>query len=229
MPRLEQLSALSSTVINGAPVLIHGSIGHAALMGLPLPAEAHFNGLPRDIDIFMVGQTKTSLEEEAETTGLTSPQPLDAGLCSLLVTDGDEVFIQKDGLTMPVEDCGVFDEVANFELVETGGIEIRSFSPTGMLAVHSIEPRVIRPTHIKVDWELARWFKENDVVLPDKLQASIDEFHKAYREKYPLGNFYRQLADVYTSILPETVRSRLRQHTHRFMRDHAGRVSPYVD
>lgn len=117
----------------------------------------------------------------------------------------------------------------HYELVGTDGIEIKSFSPLGMLAVHSLEPPIARLTHVKIDRELEHWFKNNNIILPDKLQASIDEFHRAYKDRYPMGNFYRQLADIYAHLLPENFRSKLRKHTHRFMRDYAGRQSPYTD
>ncbi len=227
--RLEQIAAISTADFSGEAVLIHGSVGHSAFMGYSLPTETRRNGTSRDVDVYARGQSKTSLELEAEVAGLALPQPIDAGLCNLLIKIDGEFAVQKDGLTMGLEDCGVFDEIESYELVGSGGVQVRSFGPTGIKAAHLLEPRIVRPGKLKIDWELTNWFKKNNIDLPDKLQASIDEFHRAYKEKYPLGNVYRQLADIYTSALPENVRSRFKKHTHRFMRDHAGRVSPFLD
>jgi hypothetical protein len=225
----QQLNILGNFEANGWPLLIHGSIGHAALMDIDLPSETRFNGTTRDIDVFVANATKTNLEGLAEDIGVSAPNPLDAGLCNLLVRDGEDVYANKDGVTVELEDGGVFDEVITYEARGTDGIQVRSFSPVGLLAVHRLEPSIIRPGHLKVDWQLVNWFKKNDVQIPTKLQASIDEFHSAYKEAYPLGTFYKQLSDIYVTVTPESIRQKFRKQTHRFMRDHAGRVTPFAD
>jgi hypothetical protein len=224
-----QLSSLANFEVDGQHLLVHGSVGHAALMGMALPPHTRFNGTTRDIDVFLPGATKTSLENLAEVRGVSEPNPLDAGLCGLLLREGNRAFVTKTGVTVELGEPHIFDEIVTYEIPGTEGIQVRSLSPLGLLAVDRLEPPIIRPAHLKADLELANWFRKNNIEVPPKLQSSIDEFHRAYKEAYPRGTFYRQLAGIYVAFAPESIRGRLRQHTHRFMRDHAGRDTPYVD
>jgi hypothetical protein len=227
--RDDQLSNLAKFEVNANPVLIHGSIGHSALMGLHLPPQERADGTIRDIDIFSVGVSQETLEEAAHNARLTTPSPVDGGLCGLLIREGTRAFVSKADITVELSNPEVFDEITSHEVVGTNGLIIKSFSPIGILAVHSLEPKILRARHLKTDRQLAAWFKTNEVALPKKLKESINEFHRVYKETYPVGTACRQLADLYVSFVPESMRKKFRSQTHKFMRSHAGRVSPFAD
>ena len=152
--RHEQLNGIAKFDIEGVPLLIHGSIGHSALMGSELPTLIRPDGSIRDTDLFSVGNTKTDLEDTANIAGLAEPCPLDAGLCGLLLREGSRTFVSKDGIVVELADSYILDEIRSYEIPGLDGVEIKSFSPEGMLAVHMLEPEVIRPSHLKVDWLL---------------------------------------------------------------------------
>ena len=198
-------------------------------MGLDLPPEIKPDGTMRDIDLFLAGGTKVGLEDTASTAGLSEPSPVDGGLCELLIREGTSAYVRKDGVTVELQAPEIFDDIRSYEIPGTDGLEIRSFGPEGILAAHILEPKIIRFGHLKIDRQLAQWFEDNDVQLPRELRDSIDEFHRLYKETYPMGTTYRQLASIYTTFMPESIRKRFRKQTHRFMRDHAGRVTPYAD
>lgn len=226
--RLEQLDRLGSQMIGNEPVLIHGSIGHAALMGDYLPPEHKLWGEVRDIDLFAVGTDKMGLESSLSKVYLDIPNPLDAGLCGLLITDGADRYVHKDGVTVHLKDGEVFDEVRIYEVPGTDGIQIKSFDPIGIRAIGCLEPQVIRLGHFRGDQKLKLWFKQNEIELPENLKLSIKEFHRAYKIVYPYGVALHQLADIYTTVVPESIRRQFRSHTHSFMLRHAGRKTPFI-
>ncbi len=230
--RLEQLDSLQNLWVNNEPVRIHGSIAHAALMAETLPGEIKFTGDHRDIDVFVSGVGKIALEDEVSAAALHTPSPIDAGLCGLLIHEGNDYFVHKDGIIVELKDGDLLDEVRSYEVSKSNGVVVRSFSPLGMLAVHSLEPQLahdVRLSHPLADIKLTHWFTRHELQLPKAMQSSIDSFHQAYDEAFPRGKLLNSLAQVYSTLLPEAIRSRLRSRTHRFMRDHAGRNSPYID
>jgi hypothetical protein len=227
--RLDQLDRLSTVDIIGNPLLVHGSVGHAALMGIGLPPENRVNGIRRDIDVFVAHMQIDIVEADLKDAGLVNPQPIDPGLCGLLVRERDATYACKDRVAVELDGSDVFDEVQEYEVKGTDGLTVRSFSPLGMLAVHRLEPGLIRIGHARKDIRLELWFKKAGITLPEKLDRSIDEFHRAYAEAYPHGHLLQGLSRCYIHVVPEVIRSRLRKQTHRFMRDHAGRITPYTD
>jgi len=229
--RLTQLDTLSRTEINGSPILMHGSIGHAALMGEPLPSATKANGSMRDIDIFLEGGEKFTLEDQLGAMGLQTPHPIDAGMCNLLVREGSSVIAKKGAVAVELNDTGIFDEVTAYEVLESNGVVIKSLRPAGQLALHLLEPagNGLRINHLPNDLKYLNWHRNNGTEIPQELKSSIEEFHRAYKEAYPYGGIYHQLAGIYIKVIPETIRKHLRQHTHRFMRVHAGRKTPYSE
>jgi hypothetical protein len=227
--RLEQLDGISAFESSPEPIFIHGSVGHAAMMGIELPSPIKHGGEARDIDVFMARSDKLSTEAVIESAGLATPAPIDGGLSSLLVYDSDTPYVCKDGVEVELRDNGILGERTTYVVKDGEGVTITSFTPEAMFAVHSIEPRLLRAGHIREYKQLGSWFRENDVTLSAELTASIAEFQREYREKYPYGVILRQLADVYTAYVPEPVRKRLRHRTHTIMKKHAGRITPYAD
>lgn len=227
LTRLAQLEALYELSPPGGPLLIHGSIGHAAMMGLQLPPENTFTGEPRDIDVFAPYSNISDLKSMISAHNLDTPNPVDAGLCGLLVHEPNGTFAVKDDVAVELRKPDVLKETTVHEV--GNGVRIRSFSIAGSLAVHSLEPTRLRLGHSLSDAKLVLWFSQNSIKIPCELKESIREFHRAYNEKYPHRNFYTQLADAYVKIFPEKIRSRFRTHTHRFMKDRTGRESPFVD
>lgn len=226
--RLEQLDYLSHTKVDGAPILIHGSVGHAAMMGLALPSEIKFSGIARDIDVYNSQRDKIELEGELEQIGIATPQPIDAGMASLLVHDASGVFASLDGITAELLDTEIFEEQEQYEVVGSDGVIINSFSPLGMLAVHRLRPDTFRFGHRKSDRQMAEWFADRGIVLPKNLDKSIRSFHDEYKTAYPKKVLLESAAEVYVHLLPESIRRKFRRYTHRFMRDHAGRITPFA-
>ncbi len=227
--RFEQLSHISTMDIDGIPLLIHGSIAHAAMMGIELPPEIKPNGKKRDIDLMAVGIGKKVIEGLMGGVGLDSPSPVDAGLSDLLAWEGSDMCICKDGVAVPVRETSPFEDITNYEILGSQGLEVQSFGPVGMLAAHSLEPASLpRINHPLSDRRLMRWFADHEVQLPKGLKASIAEFHRVYEATYPHGRFYNDLSRIYVRVIPEVIRSKLRHYTHRFMLEHAGRPSPFV-
>lgn len=75
--RLEQLDALAEINVNNKPVLIHGSLAHAALRGVSLPSETKMFGEQRDIDVYTQGAAgKLAAEGALENLGLSEPNPI---------------------------------------------------------------------------------------------------------------------------------------------------------
>jgi len=227
--RIEQLEHLGSHLVNDEPVLIHGSIGHAALMANFLPSEDKFWGEERDIDLLAPGTDKAGLEFSLSEAGFGTPNPLDAGLCGLLITEGANRYAQKDGVVVQLRDASVFDEIRAYEIPGTNGIKIQSFNPMGMKAVNTLEPQYLRLSHFWSDQKLKLWFERNEIELPKGLKTSIDEFHQAYKAAYPYGAVLHQLAEVYATVIPEGIRRQFRSYTHHFMLRHAGRKTPFAE
>ena len=226
--RLEQLDELYRVGIHGTrPVLIHGSIGHASLTGASLPETRRSNGTLRDIDVFVIPAhaeaTMPLLEELNE-----EPCPIDAGSCGLLIKDGDKFYAKKDSIVVPLDDEGVFDEIVEREVYESDGVRVRTFGGVGMIALHRLEPGLpVRLTHPVKDARLLAFAEKNNLVIPEKTRRSIDRFHQEYNKRYPYGRVLTQASQVYTSLLPESIRKIPRKATHHFMRKHAGRQTPF--
>lgn len=227
--RLDQISTIAETSIEGQPVMVHGSLAHTAVRGAPLPPELKKNNEVRDIDVFTRGQTgKLAVEAALDDLGLILPCPLDAGLCGLLIHDsGDNLAVHKDGIIVEIDDPeGVFSQTAEYEIVGSDGLTLRSFTPVGLLAVHNLEPYG-RVSHRKPDMLFEIWCEEQGITLPGPVNDSIANFHKTYKQKYPYGTALRYAADIYTTILPEHIRSRFRLLSHAVMKKHAGRENPF--
>ena len=225
--RHDQIGVLAEVYFDRLPVLVHGSLAHAAIRGATLPSETKLSGAPRDIDVFTQGLSgKNAVEEATTRTHAHAPSPIDAGLCDLMTGDSNCRIVQKDGVEVELKDqYGVLEEVAHYEVKGSDGLMLRSFSPAGLLAVHLLEPsRRWDPVHRIADEQFEYWCRTNGVSLPDDLSCSITEFHRAYKAKYPYGNLLKHASSVYVHVIPEKLRSRLRSKTHAFMKQHAGRV-----
>lgn len=227
--RLDQLGLISEATIDGRPIMVHGSLAHSAVRGAPLPSEVKRSGRKRDIDVFTSGRTgKLVVEAAFRELELTSPSPIDAGLCGLLICDDSgNLAVHKDGITVELDDPeGVFEQTVEYEIVGGEGRTLRSFTPMGLFAVHSLEPQG-RVSHCIQDKLFKRWCEQQGIVLPDKTKDSISEFHKLYRERYPYGAILRHAAYIYTTLLPEHTRVRFRKVSHRVMKQYAGRDNPF--
>ena len=227
--RLDQLSNIKDALIDGYPLMVHGSLAHAAVRGASLPPVLKRFGEVRDIDVFTQGKTgKLVVEAVLNDLGLASPCPVDAGLTGLLIRDsGGNLAAHKNDVTVEIDDPeGIFDQDENYEIVGGDGLTLRSFTPEGLLAVHSLEPEG-RLSHFIPDMLFETWCERQGVVLPEATATSIAEFHKAYKAKYPYGVALRYTSDIYTSILPERVRSHFRLLTHKIMRKYTGRENPF--
>jgi hypothetical protein len=227
--RVEQIERLHGTAVDGMPLLIHGSLARAALMGETVPGLLMPNGQIRDVDVFTPGGLgKVAVEELLDEVGLANPSPIDAGLCEILVRDGDEAFAKKGDFIRPLRDFEVLDETRDYELHGTDGLAVRSFSSTGMLATHLLQQPLYRPDHYLKDKRFIQWLRDNETELPRGLEESIAEFHRAYNEAYPHGKLLTAMSEVYRAVVPEIIRSKFRQRTHKFMLTHAGRRTPFV-
>lgn len=83
--RAKQIDALSTVEIGGAPILIVGSLGHAAVRGVELPSAVKKDRSLRDIDIHLPSQSdKFLIEGTLCELGMDNPAPLDAGANNLL-------------------------------------------------------------------------------------------------------------------------------------------------
>lgn len=226
LTRDEQIERLAAASFDGYPVLVHGSLAHAAVRSCTLPVEIRFSGEARDIDVFAQGLgSKAVIEEVMVMGGLADPAPIDAGLRDLLIGEPYDRAACKHGICVQLDDSeGVFEEVKDYEVIGTDGMMLRSFSPQGLLAVHRLEPYDrLGPTHRIMDGRFEAWCESNGIVLPGNLDKSIKEFHRAYREKYPYGRVLKYAAAVYANTLPEGFRSRFRHRTHRLMEIYTGR------
>jgi hypothetical protein len=227
---LTQIERIGAAEINGMPIAIHGSVGRAAMMGLPLPPELRPDGSLRDIDVFVPGVGKLALERFLTEEGLAEPAPVDAGL-GMIVRESQvgTLTLNRGKLSMPINAEDIFRQTELYDAVGVPGLKIRSFSPMTMLALHHLEPKdLIRPTHASEDAELMRWFDENGVKLPDDLQASLDTFRHQVAKTYPLSSVAKVASEWYAEHLPEALRVHLRYFTHRFMRSVVGRESQYT-
>lgn len=228
---ITQIEKISTAEINGQPIGIHGSVGHAAMMGLPLPSELRPDGSLRDIDVFVPGIGKQALEGFLVEEGLATPAPVDAGLAMIVRREeGGRLTLNKGDISVLAGNSDVFAQTEVYDVVGMPGLKVRSFSPLAMLALHNLEPKdLIRSTHPDEDAELMRWFDDNDIKLPDDLQSSIDAFKYQVAKAYPFSNMASTAAEWYAMHLPESVRSRLRYFTHSFMRRVVGRESQYTE
>ncbi len=227
--RYEQLDNLVKFhhTLSPNPIIFHGSIGHAAMMGEELPSEKKFNGSKRDIDIYLPKISKDLLEDKLSVANLNQPHPIDAGLCDILLKENNRVYVQKFGVVIELKDSDVFNETVEYEIKGSNGLKIHSFSLIGALAVHTLDPRKTISGHTISDQKLQHFFDKNNAKLPVKLEQSINEFQKIYNEVHPLGKLYQQLADIYVTLTPEIIRKLPRKYTHRFMSKHTGRINPY--
>lgn len=221
--RFEQLEALSSLRQEGTPLRLHGSIGHAMMQGINLPPAVKHTGALRDIDLYHPSSDKLTLETRLAETEASSPQPLDAGLCSLLRKDGDRYLATKDEIQVELSDAGIFEETVSYEVPDSGGLILFGFNREAALAIHSLEPRK-RIAHHYSDRQFAAWAQSQNVKLSPKLVKSIHDFHTEHRRRYPLAPVYEHLSQVYVKVFPESVRRKFRAQTHSFMKKHAGRV-----
>lgn len=219
--RLEQIRNISS----GEEIFVHGSIGHAALMGEELPNPIKLSGAARDIDIYIPGTNIENAKLIILDSGLGAPSPVDVGLCGLAErTSAGSLVLRKDGVSVEIDDKGIMQEKVTYKT--GGGVAIQSFSPEGMLLAHLLEPTPqIRLSHPLSDYQLMKWMRDNNIQLPEEVAEGVREFHDQYKKEYPLGNFLNQVSKLYVAILPEIVRSKTRAFTHGLMERHAGRKS----
>lgn len=226
--RFEQLDNLSRLCLYDQPVLVHGSVAHAVIRGSELPSEFRFDGSRRDIDIFVPQSAgKLAVEGDLGMANVGNPAPLDAGLCGVIVYKNGIPYAVKSGIEVPLEDDGLLSQRLIKEIAHTDGCHAGVFTPEGLLAVHRVEPYRRLVSHRREDNEFELWARETTVDIPRRLQESIDEFHRIYRDRYPLGLFYRQVSELYSNVVPERYKKHLRKGTHRFMRKVAGRDDPY--
>jgi hypothetical protein len=221
--RANQLSLLSEVEYMGSPILVHGSIAHALAIGDSVPPVYKPSGELRDIDVFAArGGSKSELEAYLHVTASDSPAPVDAGLCGLLIGSSEgNLRVSKSGIEADLVDGEeVFHQTKIFQV---NGCEVRSFTPLGLLAVHSLEPKIRNFTHRAADRRFVSWCQENGVVLPDRLRKSIDEFHREYRSAYPLAIPLQQTADIYARTLPESLRPRFRRASNFLMTRYGAR------
>jgi hypothetical protein len=222
--RVDQIRQLGETEIEGSPVLIVGSLGHAAVVGVELPVAVKKDRSLRDIDVFAPGGLdKVALEEGLHALSLDTPSPLDGGASSLIRHEANGVYASRGGVVVELEDAGILDEVVEYPIKGSEDLRLRSLSPLGMLALHSLEPVRRILFHRKPDGRFADWFHEQGLSLPPRLERSITEFKQAYSEKYPHATVLRHLSKAYVQLTPEFVRSRARTVTHPFMQRHTGR------
>lgn len=228
--RAEQLEHLSHITLAEAPVVILGSIGHAALMGNPLPPLIKRNRQVRDIDIHAINSmSKIEVESSLHSSDLDAPAPLDAGLNTLLRRESNGVYAVKGEVAVELHHSGILEEFREYPVQEENGLMLRSFGELGMLAAHTVEPTKRLLFHRASDQKFIEWFSDQGLRLPRGLEQSIASFHKACQEKYPYAAILRHTSKAYTHVMPEVVRSRLRHITHNFMLHHAGRRTPTTD
>jgi hypothetical protein len=225
--RLVQINTLSTSSVDGSPIIVHGSLAHAAVRGVCIPPEEKITGRVRDIDVYVPERGGKIAIEAHLGSLLPGPSPIDAGLCGLLRHNGSSVVVQKDGIIAELEDNeGILTETQSYELRGTEGIQLRSFTPTGMMAIHALEP-YSRPTHQIADRRFEAWCCKEGITIPADLRISIEEFHREYRARYPYGPALKYASYIYANLLPETLRALLRGSTHRIMQKHAGRDNPF--
>ena len=228
--RAEQIDVLSSVEIGGAPILIVGSLGHAAVRGVELPPAIKKGGSIRDIDIYLPSQSnKFSIESTLCNLGMDTPAPLDAGANNLLRREANGVYATRGDVSVELRGAALLDEITEYPIDGMEDMRLRSLSPLGMLALHNLEPTKRIFLHRDADKKFTAWFEEQDLVLPKELNESIAEFHRAYHEKYPHAAILRHLSKAYIHLVPESVRRVTRPLTHPFMRKYAGRRTPVTE
>lgn len=229
--RAEQLRGLFDVTHDGKPIVIHGSIGHAVMLGETIPEPVKVDGSLRDIDVFATGVGKYVLEATVTDEGHDAPNPVDAGLSMLIEQEGNTFYISKNGVRVPCDDAEIFDDTVVMHPRELGGIPVRTFSPVAMLAAHSLEPRrqPLRSTHRESDIRLLQWFDYERVTLPPRLASSIRDFQEEYAKTYPNQATWRALSEIYVRVLPEPIRKIFRAKAHKVMNNRAGRPSPHIE
>ncbi len=225
--RYNQLSSLSEVTLGGSPIVIHGSLAHAALTGCQFPAEVkRVSNEQRDIDVYIPANLgKVAAESALLALGLSEPAPVDAGLCDLLIKERDCLWASKDGVQVEVKDPeDIFSQTVLHATKFADGLALRSLTASGLLGVHLLEPSSRYDLHWFQDRRFELWCKNNGVTVPSSTMNSIEEFHVAYRSRYPFGGMLKHASRMYVSVLPEGLRAKFRARTHDFMRRHAGRL-----
>lgn len=226
--RSEQLASLHGIALDSQPLLLHGSLAHAAVMGEPLPTAEKPEGL-RDIDVVRIGERsgKYAVEETLQELGLAHPNPIDAGLCDLLRFEQGGAVATLGGVKAILQDKnGILTETRDYEVKGGDGLIIRSFSPVGLFAIHSIMPkRAIHPG----DSHFEKWCHDRQLDLPEDLSRSIRELHRANNSRAQVvkQKLLIRAADLYSKAVPERVRAQFRDQTHRYMKKHTGRPNPF--
>lgn len=227
--RFEQIETLSRMTVEGAPVVIVGSVGRAALMDEPLPSLVKKNGDVRDIDVHILGDfSKKDTEEILGLGNLAAPAPLDAGLNNLLRRESNGLYAVRGEVAVELDHKGVLDEIVEYCHGQEE-LALRSLGALGMLAAHKIEPVQRVLLHRTQDKRFLSWFDDQNLCLPKELEQSIAVFHSAYYQRYPYGRVLRHASKVYTHMVPEVIRSQARHATHTFMLRYAGRRTPITD
>jgi len=208
--RLKQLNTINDISIDGLPLLIHGSVAHETAQGLPLPPARKPTSALRDIDVYTPSpKGKFVTERILKLLDLDTPSPIDAGSCGMLLKTSEGYSVTKSGMTAVLEDSDFFDEVREYEVVDGEGVSIRSFSPMGLLGLHSVDP-YRRVTHGKVDSGFTAWCEDNSVKLPQKFVNSVDKFHTAYSKAHTMARAGFTAVDVIGSVLPEVAQKAVR-------------------
>lgn len=227
--RARQIDTLSRTGIDGAPVVILGSLGHAAVLGMALPPIIKRDGSIRDIDIYThADRDKTSVETVLHELSLDAPSPLDAGGNNLIRHEANGIYLTRGDVAVELKGAELLEESMEYP-IQDGDLRLRSLIPLGMLAVHKAEPIRRIFLHRRADDTFTHWFEEQGLELPKEVDNSIEEFHQAHNERYPHAAVLRHLSKAYVHVVPEGVRKYTRLVTHGFMKRHSGRRTPYTD
>lgn len=228
--RARQIDALSHVELDGAPVTILGSLGHAAALGMALPPVIKRDGSIRDIDIYIhADRDKTSVEEALKERSLDTPSPLDAGGNNLIEHQANGIYLTRGEVAVELKGAALLEELEEYPVRGHEGVRLRSLTPLGMLALHKAEPIERVLFHKRTDARFTSWFENEGLALPKELNDSIEEFHRAHNERYPHAALLRHLSKAYVHAVPEQIRVHTRSLTHQFMRRHSGRRTPITD
>ncbi len=211
LTRLEQINALHECHTTDMPVLIHGSIAHHSMMGVPLPSVRRTNGDVRDIDIYSRTTDSDGLGDYVAAQNVDQPSKIDSALSDVLVkVDDDYIDIEH---TLEVELPGaveLLEDYRSYEVVGSDGVMVKTFSPEGILLIHRLKMIRYRARHPIRDHRLICWFEDNGVVLPEILEKALIDKRKRYVESHPLGLITMQFSGLYSSVLPQRIKDPLR-------------------
>lgn len=184
--RIEQLESLYTVHIDNIPLIIHGSVGYAAMMGLPLPPETNQQGVLRDIDVYVPGVSKDDVEIHLSELGNDTPNLVDATLSDMLKPGDESQYVfEKRGVSGVLRDAGVFGKFQEYDLVDIPGLKVRSFVPEAAFALHTITRPRTGQAHHRI---LSTWFEHEGIALSAPLEQSLNEFRKSYATTRSTGS-----------------------------------------